>query len=245
MPDTSRIIIRDRRKPRQWSTDNLIQDHWRPILGATGFDLYSLYLKLANKNDERAFPGYALIQGHLNYSSSTIRNYNLLLVWCELIHIESGNRFAANNYYILDVPEATPERLSRIRAAAQGWNKDADFIHTIIKRLDQWQPLQHWFGRNKAQHNLVVIHPNQLAIDMADTPGTQAPAPTSVAEDDDFGSRSSPLRLPKTTTSVAEEEQSEMYNPKQNNPKRTSNSNSNRNTNTRAPQIHLLLLLLT
>ncbi len=245
MPEPMHIVVRDRRKKRQYSIDNLIQDQWRPILTNVGYDLYSLYVKLSNKADERAFPGYELIQGHMGYSPSTIRNYNCLLVWCELIHIESGNQFTSNDYYILEVNEVTPERIAAIRAAALAWNKDKKFVTALSHRLDTWHPLQHWFKKSR-RHKPVVIHPSQMPLDLengSQEPGQDASASNTTSLSEVGASPSevttSPTEddasLSEVGASLGEEEQSESHNPNSTIRKPQSNSNNNK---TRAKQVN-------
>ena len=115
LDDKKLIIVRDRRKLNQFTIHNVLVDHWVPIIGQIGFLLYAFYTRLANKKDEKAFPGYTLIQKHLKLGRGSISEHNRLLVWCGLIHIEEGNRRKVNEYYILAVPEVTEEGIERIR----------------------------------------------------------------------------------------------------------------------------------
>ena len=73
---------------------------------------------MANKKDERCWLPYGTIEKHLGMGRGTISDYNKLLVWCGLIHIEEGDTRLANDYYILDIPDVTPEVIEGVRAAA-------------------------------------------------------------------------------------------------------------------------------
>ena len=116
LDDKKLIVVRDRRKFNQFTIHNVLVDHWVPIVGQIGFLLYVFYTRLSNKENEKAFPGYTLMQKHLKLGRGSISDHNKLLVWCGLIHIEEGSRNKANDYYILAVPEVTPEALAEIKA---------------------------------------------------------------------------------------------------------------------------------
>ena len=128
LDDKKLIVVRDRRKFNQFTIHNVLVDHWVPIIGQIGFLLYAFYTRLANKKDEKAFPGYTLIQRHLKLGRGSISEHNRLLVWCGLIHIEEGGRRKANEYYILAVPEVDAERIEVIRGliAVDGERREID-----------------------------------------------------------------------------------------------------------------------
>ncbi len=185
------IRIRDRREPQQFSIHNHIIDHWFPIITAKGYALYSLYCRMANKDEERCYPGYRMIAKHMGMGVSTVCDYNKLLVWCGLIHIQPGKRNFPNDYYILDIPTVTPERLAHIKQAAQAerasrardreveatrleqngltaaaaklrQKKGSQFLKTIPNRLHKWQPIQAYWGEEKARPP--VVRPGQLPL---------------------------------------------------------------------------------
>ncbi len=172
------IRVRDRRKARQFSIDNLIMDEWFPVITLRGFTLYSFYCRMANGKDERCFPGYSLIRTHLGMGKTSISDYNKLLTWCGLIHIQSGNENKSNDYYILDVPKATPERINAIKEKAEAeLNGDSKFLTQVLKRLESWQPLRaHWKEGTK---QIVVVHPNQLSLFPNDQGGSPPAEPGS------------------------------------------------------------------
>jgi hypothetical protein len=177
------IRVRDRRQKHQFSVHNRVIDQWLPIVGQAGYALYSLYVRMANNDDERCYPGYTTIGEHLGVSPATISNHNKLLVWCQLLHIEPGNQRKPNDYYILDVPAVTPETLDAIRrAAAAELPPNNKFRRTVFKRLDKWQPIQAIWDRHKKSRHVIVVHPNQLSL-FPDQAGTSlAEHPTSLAE---------------------------------------------------------------
>jgi hypothetical protein len=176
------ITVRDRRQVYQFSIHNLVIDEWLPIITIRGLALYAFYVRLANKEDERSYPGYRLIQEHLGMSPSTISDYNELLEWCGLIHIEPGDRVTSNDYYILDVPQATPENLDAIRQQAKAQLKpNSKFLKTLLKRLNEWQPIQALWDRS-ATKRTIIVHKAQLALPLEDpnegaTPAEQGATP--------------------------------------------------------------------
>ncbi len=165
-PNTE-IIVRDRRQSHQFSIHNRVIDEWLPIISIYGLALYTFYTRLSNQKDERAYPGYSLIQEHLQIGSSTVSNYNSLLEWCELLFINPGDYYSPNEYYILEIPEVTPERLAAIRAKAiEHFKPNSTFLKALLKRLDEWKPIQeHW---NKGGRGGVVVRKaenGQLPLD--------------------------------------------------------------------------------
>lgn len=111
------IIIRDRRKPNQYTTDNVIAREWLPILRVgDAFFFYSVYLSMANRETESSWASLRTLAQYLQCGVDLIIRGNKLLEICELIHIEPGNQYTANEYYILDPPSLTPELAARISA---------------------------------------------------------------------------------------------------------------------------------
>ena len=157
------IVVRDRRQPLQFSVANVVIDEWLPIIGTTGYALYSLYVRMARIDDERCWPGYQMTAQHLGISKGSISNYNRLLSWCRLIHIEPGDRQHANTYYVLAVPEVTAERMIEIRRRAEGeLSPGSSFQRTVYDRLDQWEPIQALWGQSSQP--LQVVRPGQLVL---------------------------------------------------------------------------------
>jgi len=142
-------------------------DEWLPIIGPVGYMLYSLYVRMASRGDENSFPGYRMIQAHLGIGSASISDYNKLLVWCGLIHIQPGTHTESNDYYILPIPEVTSQRLEAIRQQAQAeLSQDSKFLACVLGRLEEWQPLQAHWGKQKPKP--IVIHPAQISLPLAE-----------------------------------------------------------------------------
>ena len=169
------ITIRDRRKPRQYSIENRIMDEYRPLIGAAGLDLYNLYVRMANKRDERSWPGYSLIQEHLGIGSSTVSEMNQLLEWCGLVHIENGGSRRSNVYYILEPRPVTHEFLQGLRArVSAGWSDDRRIRRTVLARIDGWRSfLQRCGSRRRASRVKVVRAAGQMELGEGSSTGAQ------------------------------------------------------------------------
>ena len=110
------IVVRDRRKPNQYTTDNVIAREWLPILRVgDAFFFYSVYLSMANRETESSWGSLRTQAEYLQCSVDLIVRGNKLLEICELVHIETGNQYTSNEYYILDPPPLTPELCTSIR----------------------------------------------------------------------------------------------------------------------------------
>lgn len=187
------IRVRDRRARYQFSVHNRIIDEWFPIIGAQGYALYGLYSRMANKADERCWTAYSTIQSHMRMGPGTISDYNKLLVWCGLIHIEEGDTRLANDYYILDIPQVTGDVIEAIQIEAQadearkaaareqkaqqyeraGLLQQAEkergktsgtFLRALLKRLDKWEPLQKHWKENCKEKVTVERSPDQMSL---------------------------------------------------------------------------------
>ena len=110
------ILIRDRRKPNQFTTDNVIAREWLPILRVgDAFFFYSVYLSMANRETESSWGSLRTMARYLQCGVDLIIRGNKLLEICELVHIETGNQHTSNKYYILDPPSLTSELSERIQ----------------------------------------------------------------------------------------------------------------------------------
>ena len=110
------ILIRDRRKPNQFTTDNVIAREWLPILRVgDAFLFYSVYLSMANRETESSWGSLRTMARYLQCGVDLIIRGNRLLEICELVHIETGNQHTSNKYYILDPPSLTRELAERIQ----------------------------------------------------------------------------------------------------------------------------------
>jgi len=142
------IVIRDRRKPNQYTTDNLLAREWLPILRVgDAFYFYSVYLSMANRETESSWSSLRTLAKYLQCSVDLIVRANKLLEICGLVYIETGNHLTSNEYYILDPPSLTPELKTRIykrlddlaaREASVNWQA---WIKQVRKALDRHRSL--------------------------------------------------------------------------------------------------------
>jgi len=195
--DTITLTVRDRRKSKQFSIENKIIDDWFLIIGVHGFALYALYCRMANKTDERSYPGYAYIKRKTGMGSATISNYNKLLTWCGLIYINSGSSTKSNEYFILDVLDINYEMIQNIFNQVTYSNQDNSFTRNVLNRLNQWQ-------LNDKINNRVTTISTSTALSQANTPLSQANTPLSQANTP-LSQANTPIRLgksnnPNTTT---------------------------------------------
>lgn len=151
------IRVRDRRAIHQYSIQNRVFDDWLPIIGKEGYALYSFYVRCANREDERSYPGYATLQHHLGIGRSTISDTNRLLEWCGLIQIVPGDSSKTNDYYILDAPECTPALLAEVAAKIkQHYQADYPKRKVWLKRIEEWSRL---FDKPEAQTKVTIVKP--------------------------------------------------------------------------------------
>lgn len=142
------IVIRDRRKPNQYTTDNIIAREWLPVLRVgDAFFFYSIYLSMAHRETESSWSSLRTISQYLQCSIDLIIRGNKLLEICELIFIKTGNQCSSNEYYILDPPPLTDElkeriyrRLEDILAAETSKNWLA-WAQQVEKALDKHESL--------------------------------------------------------------------------------------------------------
>jgi hypothetical protein len=214
-------LLSDRRRVHQFSVHNLLVDEWYPILGDAGYVLYSFYVRLANRRDERAFPGFKLIRRHFGYGRATIWNYNRLLVWCSLISIVPGNEFNPNQYFILEVPKCDEEARAVLcrRARAEldvGKRHEAKFLALVLRRVEGWKPIQHWWEL-KGREKVITVTRAQLELDLAGEGGVvlQENHPSSEGEPPRFSGETTPVLEENHPGSAGEPEQSERNNPKE------------------------------
>jgi hypothetical protein len=189
----TKIIVKDRRKPRHYRIDNVVFDEWLPLLGTIGYTLYSTYTRMADSSDERSWPGYQLIENHLNISPGSIADYNRLLAWCGLVHIEPGNPVTntPNNYYILEPEPVSIELLHQIRRqATEHYAPSHTFLIRLIERLENWRPLSSYY-RNTATGPEIIkathvakhpTHPEKHPASLHEYPTSLHEYPTSLHE---------------------------------------------------------------
>jgi hypothetical protein len=105
------IVVRDRRKPNQYTTNNIIAREWLPILRVgDAFFFYSIYLSMANRETESSWGSLRTQAKYLQCGVDLIIRGNRLLEICELIYIDTGNYRTTNEYYILEPPPLTLNR---------------------------------------------------------------------------------------------------------------------------------------
>jgi hypothetical protein len=115
------IVVRDRRKPNQYTTNNVIAREWLPILRVgDAFFFYSIYLSMANRETESSWGSLRTQAKYLQCGVDLIVRGNKLLEICELIYIDTGNYRTTNEYYILEPPPLTPELKARIHGRLDG-----------------------------------------------------------------------------------------------------------------------------
>jgi len=111
------IVVRDRRKPNQYTTNNIIAREWLPILRVgDAFFFYSIYLSMANRETESSWGSLRTQAKYLQCGVDLIIRGNRLLEICELIYIDTGNQHTTNEYYILEPQPMTPELQARIHS---------------------------------------------------------------------------------------------------------------------------------
>jgi hypothetical protein len=167
------IVVRDRRKPNQYTTDNVIAREWLPILRVgDAFFFYSVYLSMANRETESSWGSLRTQAEYLQCSVDLIVRGNKLLEICELVHIETGNQYTSNEYYILDPPPLTPELCSRIRQrlkdiARQETSKNwQSWVKQVRKALDRHRSLPDIWADRRARRGgrpVKALRPDEAA----------------------------------------------------------------------------------
>ena len=152
------IVIRDRRKPYQFTTANVIAREWLPILRVgDAFFFYSIYLSMASRKTESSWSSLRTMAQYLQCGVDLIIRANKLLETCKLIHIETGNQHTSNVYYILDPPSLTPERKQQIYArldeigqkeTSKNWQS---WIKQVRRALDKHQSLPEIWAERRAK----------------------------------------------------------------------------------------------
>lgn len=156
--------IRDQRIAPQAHIDHGVILDWLPVIGQTGFALYSIYMSLAGQ--KLPSPGIRRLASHIGAGPQSIRFSNRVLEWAGLIAITPGDQETSNTYDILDVPPVTEDRLKHIvTAAMEDSVLQRDYASYYRRRLlaacHNWQPF--W------QRRPGMLRPS-------DTPSAPAPA---------------------------------------------------------------------
>ena len=173
------IVIRDRRKPNQYTTDNVIAREWLPILRiGDAFFFYSVYLSMANRETESSWSSLRTLARYLQCGVDLIIRGNKLLEICELIHVETGNYRTSNEYYILDPPPLTPELTERIQRrledidleeTSKNWQA---WVRQVRKALTHHNSLPSIWAERRAKREKAIktVHPQ--APDCESQPGS-------------------------------------------------------------------------
>jgi hypothetical protein len=187
------IVVRDRRKPNQYTTDNVIAREWLPILRVgDAFFFYSVYLSMANRETESSWGSLRTQAEYLQCSVDLIVRGNKLLEICELVHIETGNQYTSNEYYILDPPPLTAELEARIRErldeiAEQETSKNwQSWVRQVRKALNRHRTLPDIWEERRSRRGgrpVKALRPDEVGDAEQDTDPTQADDPEKGACD--------------------------------------------------------------
>ena len=165
------LVVRDNRDPGWYWLDNEIMDDYRPLIGCTGLDLYSLYARRSMNDTQKAAIPREVVRKHLSISPSTLTEHNYILEWCELIHIQRKHH-RVHAIHMLDPQPITLEQLEKIRqnvldATGGVRPRKPRYPHlraTILKRLDNWQSLNDLWDEHAqdAKQAITIIKASEL-----------------------------------------------------------------------------------
>jgi hypothetical protein len=142
------IVIRDRRKPNQYTTDNVIAREWLPILRVgDAFFFYSVYLSMANRETESSWGSLRTQAEYLQCGVDLIIRGNRLLEICELLYIEPGDHMTSNEYYILDPPPLTPDDIAATETS-KNWKA---WVAQVRQALDRHHSLTSIWAERRAR----------------------------------------------------------------------------------------------
>jgi hypothetical protein len=181
------IVVRDRRKPNQYTTDNVIAREWLPILRVgDAFFFYSVYLSMANRETESSWGSLRTQAEYLQCSVDLIVRGNKLLEICELVHIETGNQHTSNEYYILDPPSLTPDLQERIHQrlddiARQETSKNWQaWVKQVRKALERHRALTDIWAARRARRGgrpVKAVRPDEEKGACGSQPASPADTP--------------------------------------------------------------------
>lgn len=137
------IQIKDERLAPWFSIDHGVILDWLPIIGPTGYALYSVYMSLAAQR--LPAPGIRRLANHIGASPQSIILANKTLEWAGLIRITSGDRETPNTYHITNIPAVTPEILEHITASALadvmlGQDYATYYRRRLLEACQHWRP---------------------------------------------------------------------------------------------------------
>ncbi len=215
------IHVRDRRKPRQYIVDNLIMDEYFPIIGALGYSIYSLLVRMSNERDgEQARASLRMMCAHLNIESRSALGYYITLMEIfgllfkdmpEAVIMQNGKRVKkkmgnrTNYYYILDVKPVTSERVKGFKTAVKTNETFNDsYRELFLKMLDEWRPIQSLW-RKPGKKIKTVVGQDKLPLNFDDEDEEAAPPSPATLQDGDPTSLAILRRLEITKPSLLQE----------------------------------------
>jgi len=180
------IVIRDRRKPNQYTTDNIIAREWLPILRVgDAFFFYSIYLSMANRETESSWGSLRTQAEYLQCGVDLIIRGNRLLEICELLYIDTGNYRTTNEYYILDPPHLTPElkqrihqRLDEIEKTETGKNWQS-WVRQVRKALCRHRSLPEIWAERRERKDKRPVHTVRPQEETDESPSLLVPIGTN------------------------------------------------------------------
>jgi len=221
LPDDTEktIVVRDRRKPNQYTTDNLIAREWLPILRVgDAFFFYSVYLSMANRETESSWGSLRTQAEYLQCSVDLIVRGNRLLEICELVHIETGNQHTSNEYYILDPPPLTRELQERIQQrlddiARQETSKNwQSWVNQVRKALDRHRALPDIWAERRARRGgrpVKAVRPGEADHEEKGACDAQPASPAGTRRNGNGDRESQPGWLWGTSPEIVSHEQGE------------------------------------
>jgi hypothetical protein len=111
------VVVEDRRQGF-YMVENAVMDWYLPLMGLTGYAVYSLYCRLANNREDVAWPSFRTVCSHLRIGPATLTQVNTLLEVLGLIEVERGDQETSNRYYLLEVQPLADEVKAAIRERA-------------------------------------------------------------------------------------------------------------------------------
>lgn len=135
----SRIMVRDRQTPIDYTIRLTIMFDWYPVMGSNGYAVYSLYVALAAIDTSL---GIRQIGQHLGISPAAVQRNSALLAFAGLIDIEPGDYAHANAIIINDPPGCDPHRLQNLAQSISISEaiQSPYFVEAVRLRIANWQP---------------------------------------------------------------------------------------------------------
>ena len=164
------IEVIDEERSSFFQTKNEVMHEYFPLIGATGFSLYSFYKSMANRTEgNTAFPSFDLVEKHLGLARTTINCYNWLLEQCHLLRIVRGNSRESNVYRLVKVKPVTDELRASLTQALQPLETDgkewARFKANRLEAVKNWQPLRAYFKGKPTPPDPVADTDDQTTAD--------------------------------------------------------------------------------